>query len=128
MMRWSRPIRFSLRKAAKQSGLRRRRPLAGLTLEALESRVLLSTGEIHGVIFNDLNGDGQLQPAEPGIAGRIVYLDQNQNGVLDPGEQWTTTPADGSYSFTNLAPGLYHVAEQVPNSWKQTFPATESSP
>src|SRR5438132_9982038 len=109
-------IRLSRRKTAKQLEHRRSQRLSSkLALEPLESRVLLSAGEIHGFAFNDLNGNGQLDAGEPGMASRVMFLDQDQNGILDPGEQWIMTAADGSYSFTNLTPGLYHVAEQVPN-------------
>ena len=60
---------------------------------------------------------------DTGLAGRTVYLDQNQNGQLDPGEASTTTAADGSYAFTGLAQGTYYVAEALPTGWSQTSPA-----
>ena len=61
--------------------------------------------------------------SEPGLSGRTVFLDQNNNGVLDAGEVSTHTAADdpgtpqneaGTYSFTGLASGLQAVAEQLP--------------
>ena len=51
-----------------------------------------------------------------GIPNWTVYLDQNQNGRLDPGEQSTMTDSEGNYSFPNLAPGTYTVAEE-PQTW-----------
>src|SRR5262249_28862192 len=36
-------------------------------------------------------------------AGVTLFLDTNGNGTLDEGEVSTTTAANGSYSFTNLA-------------------------
>src|SRR5262249_57193332 len=66
-------------------------------LEPLEDRLLLSA--IAGVLFDDRNGDGVRQPGEPGLAGRVVFLDANRDGVLEHGERRTTTAADGSYRF-----------------------------
>jgi YD repeat-containing protein/probable HAF family extracellular repeat protein len=63
-----------------------------------------------------------LRVSEPGLAGWTIYLDQNQNGVRDPDEQWTTTDAYGSYSFTHLTPGTYYVREEEKSGWLQTSP------
>ncbi len=82
----------------------------------------LVTAEIHGSKWNDLNGNGKWDTGEPALSGVTVYLDANNNGVLDAGEISTTTAADGSYAFTGLAPGTYTVAEVVPAGWQQTYP------
>jgi RHS repeat-associated protein len=70
---------------------------------------------------------------EPGLAGVTVFLDQNANGRLDPGELSTTTDANGHYVFDDLPPGTYHVV-QVPLAGfvrtappEQTFDATVAS-
>ena len=60
---------------------------------------------------------------ESGLPGRAVFLDQNNNGVLDVGESSVLTAEDdlntsqdkaGTYSFTGLASGLQAVVEQLP--------------
>ncbi len=46
-------------------------------------------------------------------------------GVLDANDAqvgMTTTAADGSYSFSDLGPGIYFVLEMVPGGWEQTGP------
>ena len=75
---------------------------------------------ISGLKFNDLNGNGVRDPGEPGLAGITVFLDTNGNGVLDPGEVSTTTDANGNFTFTNLAPGMYRVREVEPAGSMQT--------
>jgi len=78
--------------------------------------------------------------AEPGLGGVTVYLDQNDNHVLDwtdldgdgvwdvgEGERWTVTAYDdpatinldetGRYGFEDLDPGVYIVREIVPAGW-----------
>lgn len=79
-------------------------------------------GEIHGVKWNDLDGDGVWdQPDEPGLEGWTIFLDTNSNHALDNGETWTTTGPDGSFAFTGLAPGHYVLAEVMQAGWEQTF-------
>ncbi|MCA2577755.1 MAG: tandem-95 repeat protein [Microcystis sp. M41BS1] len=77
------------------------------------------------------------QTNEPGLAGVNVYLDANNNGVLDPNEPTQLTAADnpntleidetGQYRFTNLTLGNYIVREVVPEGYKQTFPTNLSN-
>src|SRR5688500_16386078 len=65
-------------------------------LEACEGRILFS-GEIRGVKFHDLNGDGQRAAGEPGLAGWVIYIDANHNGRLDAAETSTVSAEDGSF-------------------------------
>jgi hypothetical protein len=80
----------------------------------------LPVGSISGQTFVDANGNGSLDSGEPGQAGVTVYLDANNNGQLDPGEASTVTAANGTFSFTGVTAGTYHVREVVPNSYVQT--------
>ncbi|KAA5546992.1 tandem-95 repeat protein [Roseiconus nitratireducens] len=78
-------------------------------------------GQIYGTKFNDLDGDGVQDPNEPGLAGWTIFLDVNDNAVLDPFERSTVTDADGNYSFVGLPRGVtYTVAEVNQPFWQQT--------
>ncbi|ADV62387.1 Proprotein convertase P [Isosphaera pallida ATCC 43644] len=44
---------------------------------------LIRQGAIYGRAFSDLNGNGQLDPGEVGLAGWSGFLDTNGNGVFD---------------------------------------------
>lgn len=82
-------------------------------------------GSIKGYKFEDLNGDGEWhQPNgatnEPGIAEWTIYIDANNNGTFDVGETSTTTIADGSYMFSDLAPGSYVIREVSQGGWRET--------
>ncbi|MEG3937315.1 SdrD B-like domain-containing protein [Microcoleus sp. S36b_A3] len=65
--------------------------------------------------YNDLNGDGRYEPTqgEAPLSGVTVFLDTNNNGALDAGEQKIETNAQGRGAFTNLQPGNYTVREVV---------------
>jgi hypothetical protein len=54
------------------------------------------------------------------LSGQTVFLDTNDNGILDSGETSTTTDAQGAYSFADLAAGTYHVV-QIPSSGEQVL-------
>ena len=72
------------------------------------------TGQIGGTIWNDANGDGIFDGSESPLESWFVFLDQNQNGTLDPNEAAVQTGVDGSYLFEDLPDGTYYVAEILP--------------
>ena len=82
----------------------------------------IPSGEIRGAKWNDLDGNGVQDAGEAGLEGWTVFLDADGDSVLDTGETSTSTGADASYSFGNLAPGTYIVAEVSQDGWTQTFP------
>ncbi len=88
-------------------------------------------GSISGVKWNDANGNAERDPDEPGLAGVTIYVDLNDNGVLDSSEPRTVTTADipetdfdegGRYRFDGLEAGNYVIREIVPAGFRQTFP------
>ena len=77
-----------------------------------------------GTKFEDLDADGAAWEAgEPGLAGWVIYVDYDDDGVLDAGEPSATTAADGSYTITGVNPGTYKVREVAQAGWTQSFPA-----
>ena len=82
-------------------------------------------GSISGTKWNDIDGDGVQDNDEPGLEDWTIYIDDNQNGELDDDEVSTTTDSEGSYSFTDLDPGTYVVAEELQPGWVQTFPSVD---
>jgi hypothetical protein len=62
------------------------------------------------------------------LADVTLYLDQNNNGVLDNGEFTATTDPSGAYAFEGLAAGTYTVAQVVPAGMAQTSPAPTPGP
>lgn len=56
-------------------------------------------------VWNDLNSNGIFDSGEQWQAEVQIYLDRNNNGVLDADEPVTTTDESGKYEFTSLEPG-----------------------
>ena len=77
---------------------------------------------ITGRYFRDTNQNGIQDTGEPGLEGRTVYLDLNDNGQLDGVEPWTVTDSEGGYSIDGLAPGTYTVRSEPIPDWAQTAP------
>jgi hypothetical protein len=63
------------------------------------------TGSVIGVVFNDFNQDGQRDENEPGVGGKVVWVDTDMDGEVDADEAQTTTAADGSYTLSGLPTG-----------------------
>ena len=51
--------------------------------EAIRTLVLNVRGSIEGTVFNDEDGDRVQSPGEPGLPGWTVFVDYNQNEILD---------------------------------------------
>lgn len=79
-------------------------------------------GSISGTKFNDVNGNGRKDVSEAGISGWTIYLDNNNNQQLDPGEASTITDASGRYVLSYLTPRTYIVREVQSFGWLQTRP------
>ena len=67
-------------------------------------------GNLAGVVFDDLDGDGVLDGGEPGIAGVTVALSGTATASA-------TTASDGTYYFADLAPGTYTITETQPSGY-----------
>ena len=66
---------------------------------------LFHAGSITGTKFGDINGNGIFDQGEHGLPNFTIFIDANNNHVLDPGELSTITNANGTFTFTKLGPG-----------------------
>ncbi|MEO1132416.1 MAG: trypsin-like serine protease, partial [Cyanobacteria bacterium J06639_1] len=81
---------------------------------------LEATGAIAGTAWQDTNANTEIDSGELLLSERIVFLDRNLDGTLDPDEASTITNADGRYQFDRLFPGTYAVSLQADS---RMFPA-----
>jgi len=80
-------------------------------------------GSISGNVFNDLNGNGVQDAAEPGLSG-VTVLRKDSTGTTTL--ESTTTLAGGSYSFTGVDPGTYIIEVTTPTGFTPSTVTTRS--
>jgi hypothetical protein len=105
---------------------------ANTNITNLQSDVFLFKASLSGTVYLDLNGDGQRESGEPGVAAVVVQL-QDTSG---DGLATTVTDRHGHYQFNQLsgpannsdiasgasATGLYNVVLLLPPLLTQTTP------
>jgi len=87
-----------------------------------------------GYKFEDTDADGEpREPGELGLRDWTVFVDYNDNGVLDAGEPSAVTLADdpatpadeeGRYTIYGIAAGTWKVREVQQTNWINSFPPT----
>jgi|GEM_PF-111499 len=80
---------------------------------------IIGNSSISGMKFNDSNGNGIKEAGESPLSNWTIVL-KNSAGSI---ENTIMTDVNGSYTFSNLTPGNYIVAEVIKPDWKQTLPA-----
>ena len=119
-------------KEVAQAGWTNSFPALGYHEETFTSRESLtgndfgnwSTATKSGTKFEDLDADGAAREAgEPGLPGWTIYVDYDNDGVLDANEPSAVTAANGSYSITGINPGTWRVKEVAQAGWTNSFPA-----
>lgn len=86
--------------------------------------VLGANGQILGVCFHDLDGDGVFDAGEPGLPALSVYLDLDGNGQVDAGEPEATTDANGNFALTGLSDGTYTLRDALPADHRRSLPTS----
>lgn len=118
----------------------------GVTVETSGYRVNVEFGNvelgtIEGMKWNDINGNGERdceyifnalgeydqsvilpQDCEPKLENWKIFIDENDNGLYDDGEESVLTNGSGEYSFEDLLPGTYTVCEEEQSGWYRTYP------
>jgi subtilisin-like proprotein convertase family protein len=66
-------------------------PTSGANITGLTFGTVLQNS-ISGQVFQDANDNGKQDPGEPGFSGVTVYLDQNNDGILDTDSATVSSP------------------------------------
>ena len=104
--------------------------VSGELFGQFQTPIVPTTGNVSGTAFNDVNGDGIRQNGDGALAGVTIHLVPVQaNLAASPAlvaGLTTVTGADGSYSFSNVAPGTYNLYEDVLIGYTQTVPSQDA--
>ncbi|MBK8055291.1 MAG: carboxypeptidase regulatory-like domain-containing protein [Saprospiraceae bacterium] len=100
---------------------------AGVTLTGGQNNPTIDAGyyrpaTIGDFVWEDKNGNGIQDAGEPGIAGVTVTLTGTKGDGTPITPITVTTGTNGSYQFTNLAPGTYTVTFTKPANTVTTTP------
>ncbi len=79
-------------------------------------------GQVWGLKWNDLDGNGSAGSDEGNLAGVTIRLKDSRDEVVLVAE----TLVDGSYSFPELQAGIYTVEEIVPFGYESTAPTART--
>jgi hypothetical protein len=100
----------------------------GPVIEFLEPRQLCAlvvpTGTITGVVFNDLNRNGVRDAGEAPLKGYRLFLDLNQDRVCNKKDAWTRASSSGRYTFSDLPIGKYFLCETTIETRGPTSPTS----
>lgn len=78
-------------------------------------------GSIFGLVWNDLLGDGIMEPNAEGLAGATLYLyDSAHPEPGPPAQPPLITGIDGLFEFAGLAPGWYTLVRENPMGYTST--------
>jgi hypothetical protein len=94
-----------------------------ITLSTAEPSASVNFGDlpistVSGVVFNDLDEDGQQDLGEPGIGGVTIILKAMEGTVTTT----VQTAGNGNYMFADVDPGEYSVQEVNPKGFFSTTP------
>nr|WP_145347589.1 SdrD B-like domain-containing protein [Rosistilla ulvae]QDS89707.1 Serine-aspartate repeat-containing protein F precursor [Rosistilla ulvae] len=82
--------------------------------------------QVIGYKWDDIDGDGVWDDNEPGLNDWIIYVDHNNDGLLNADEPRFTTQNDGEHDgafwLDGLGPGQYMLREVLPSNSLQTYP------
>jgi hypothetical protein len=82
---------------------------------------------ISGTVYNDVNHNGSRDGTEGGLGGWTIYVDSNNNGLLDPSEPSTLTDGSGNYTLSGVTPGTIRLREVVQSGNARSQPAAPGS-
>jgi hypothetical protein len=91
----------------------------GTATKTMHVNSVAPTGSISGIKFDDLDGDGERDPGEPGLDGVTIQLLDADDDTTILDEQLTA--GGGMFAFNNLPPGRYLVREVTPDGRVQTI-------
>lgn len=101
---------------------------AGDVLNDLNFGLIPDPGRVSGVLFDDLVPNGIRDTGESGLSGWTVFLDANENDVIDEDEVTSVSGSDGSFQLFQV-PGFreYRIVVRPREGWETSLSQAELS-
>ncbi|MBI2477591.1 MAG: hypothetical protein HYV60_02760, partial [Planctomycetia bacterium] len=98
----------------------------GLTSQATATVTVADfvPGSLSGFVYIDSDNDGMRDSGEEGFEGVAITL-SGTNSLGNAVSQQTTTASNGSYTYTGLAPGNYTISETQPTGSRNGIPIVD---
>jgi len=77
-------------------------------------------GSISGHKYHDIDLSNTFTEGDTALPNWTIFIDENENGILDGIEKYTTTDTLGEYTFSGLVAGNYRVCEVIKTDWYAT--------
>ena len=99
---------------------------SGLTAQATVTVTVVDfiPGSLSGFVYIDSDNDGIRDPGEEGVEGVTITL-SGTNNFGNPVSRQTTTASNGSYTFADLAPGNYTITQTQPTGERNGVPIVD---
>jgi ELWxxDGT repeat protein len=81
-----------------------------------------TTGDVSGVVFNDLDADGFVDEGELAYEGFRIWADLNNDGRFQPNEPNARSGAGGRYDIANVPTRTFHVRQTAVEGWELFTP------
>ncbi len=78
---------------------------------------ILPLGKIHGVVYNDLNGNGFRDVNDSGMAGVVIHC-------IGAKAESTVTDVNGAFVLDSLPVGSFTISETIPPNYYQSAPGS----
>jgi hypothetical protein len=103
-------------------------PTSGETITVYFGNYSVLVIQGSGAKYHDMNANGQIDGGDSGLDGWTLFIDVNDNGILDEGEPSAVTEGGGTATFLpfEIDPGTYRMYEKAPASqegdWTCSYP------
>ena len=77
----------------------------------------------YAAAFDDYNVNGQWDPGEVAVAGRVIFDDLNTDGINDGGAETNVNLAANGYGFMDLTAGPHNIKLDAFPGWRYTLPS-----